>query len=249
MAAHEGVRADACDVDALGRVALLAGLGERYIASVAAKCSFESVAKSHTVLRSEAASTDLYFVLHGRLVARGRSADGREVTFATVAAGEVFGEFSAIDGRPRSAEIIAARDSRIARLGSDHLRDLVLVAPTIGLRLCELLVAKNREMSQRLFEFATMNVRDRIFRSLLRLAEAHGAEMHDAHENEIHEGGAERAVVEFPPTRYEMALDAGTNRETVSREMAELTRRGVIASSRARMEIDVGALAALARTG
>ena len=228
---------DPSDLAALSRIALLQGLGERYIASVAGRSTFESVAKGNTVLQSEAASTDFYFVLSGRLVARGRSTDGREVTFATVGAGKVFGEFSAIDGQPRSAEIIAVRDSRIARLPSQDLRDLVTVAPTIGLRLCELLVAKNREMSQRLFEFATMNVRSRIFRSLLRLAAA----------NQNGESGhADHAVVDFPPTRYEIAIDAGTNRETVSRELAEITRRGVIESSRSRMVIDVPALSALA---
>ena len=229
------------DLRALAAIALLEGVGERYIASVAAKCTFEDVRKGNTVLQSEAASTDLYFVLSGRLVARGRSVDGREVTFATVSAGEVFGEFSAIDGRPRSAEILAVRDSRIARLPSAQLRDLVTVAPTIGLRLCELLVAKNREMSQRLFEFATMNVRDRIFRSLLRLAAANG--------NGNGSGHGESAVVDYPPTRYEIAIDAGTNRETVSREMAELVRREIVESSRARMVIDVPALSALAQTG
>ena len=221
------------DVDtrwqALARIDLLNGLDDARLRSIAERCRFETVEAGRTVLGGAEASTDLYLVTEGRLVARGRNAQGREVTFATVRSGEVFGEFSAIDGQPRSAEIVAVRDSAIACMGSRQLRDLMMVMPVLAVRMCEMGVAKNRAITARLFEFATMSVRQRIYRSLLRLAEAEGVE----------DG---RFEMEAPPTQYEIAIDTGTNRETVSREMAELARAGIVETSRKRLAVEVAAL-------
>ena len=231
-------------IAALRRIELLAGLGEAHLARFAEHCVFQRVAAGQTVIGADDAdgSTDAFLVLEGRLGARSRSRDGREIAFLTVETGGLFGEFSAIDGAPRSAEIVAVSPSWIARLSSTRLREVVMVLPVIGLRLCELLVAKNREMSQRLLEFATMSVRQRILATLYRLAaDRSGMDRADA---------SGTAAVEHPPTQYEIAITAGTNRETVSREMAALARSGLIEYDRRTLRVnDMAGLRRLAENG
>ena len=229
-------------IAALRRAELLAGLAETQVARFAEQCSFHRLATGETVITDDdaAGSTDAFLVLEGRLVARSRSRDGREIAFLTVERGGLFGEFSAIDGAARSAEIVAAEPSWVARVSSTRLRELVLVMPVVGLRLCELLVAKNRAMSQRLFEFATMSVRHRVLATLHRLAGERSAE----------DQGGNGALVERPPTQYEIAIAAGTNRETVSREMAALAREGVIEYDRRSLRVhDLDRLRRLAEGG
>ena len=217
--AKKGRDTTAMQGDALGKVELLAHLNRDQLRHVTERCRFMRVEKNRAIVTATEPSTDLYFLLHGRLVARGRTPDGREVRFATLEAGDMFGEFSAIDRAPRSAEIVVAKDALVACLAAAQLRELMLLVPQIALRMCELLVAKNREMSARLQEFATMNVRGRIHSALLRLTARHSG------------------TLEAPPTQYEIAVEAGTNRETVSREMAELARRGVIEYDRQRLVV------------
>ena len=222
-------------IDALARVELLQGMSREHVARFAERCTFARVKKGAPVITADgpdAGSTDAFLVLEGRLAARSRSADGREITFATVGPGGLFGEFSAIDGAPRSAEIVALAPSWIARVSSQRLRELMIVLPVTGLRLCELLVAKNREMSQRLLEFATLPLSQRICATLLRLARSQGTADADG-----------RVHVETPPTQYELAILVGTNRESVSREMAALARDGLVAYDRRALSIlDMGAL-------
>ena len=225
-------------IAALRGVDLLSGLGEAQIGRFADQCSFQRLDTGETVIADDGdvGSTDAFLVLEGTLVARSRSRDGREIAFLTVESGGLFGEFSAIDGAPRAAEIVAAAPSWVARLPSARLRELILVMPVVGLRLCELLVAKNRAMSQRLFEFATKSVRCRVHATLHRLAA------------ECARDG--RAMVERPPTQYEIAIAAGTNRETVSREMAALARDGVIEYDRRSLHVpDLERLRHLAESG
>ena len=219
-------------IEALSRVVLLDGMSRSQVERFAERCTFRSIDRGGTLATFGEDASDVFLVLSGRLAARSRSDDGREVNFAAVEAGGLFGEFSAIDGEPRSAEIVALEASWVAQLTSARLREMVLVLPQTGLRLCELLVAKNREMSQRLFEFATMSVQRRVFATLHRLALTRG------------EPGADgRVDVALPPTQYEIATTAGTHRETVSREMAALARDGVIAYDRRSLAIlDMAAL-------
>ena len=207
------------DGSTLAGIDLLRGLAAKQLDHVAARCQFRAVEKGRTVIEASEASTDIYFVVDGRLVARGRTAQGKEIRYLTLEGGDTFGEFSAIDGQPRSAAIVAVTDALVARMDRARMRELMLLVPQFALAMCEMLVAKNRDMSARIDEFVTLDVRSRIHLALLRLTKRHDG------------------ALTLPPTQYEIAIEAGTHRETVSREMAKLARDGVIAYDRTRLDI------------
>ena len=60
-----------------------------------------------TVVGYQDNSHDLFFILSGQLKVTIYSEAGREVAFRELHAGQSFGELSAIDGQPRSANVIA----------------------------------------------------------------------------------------------------------------------------------------------
>ena len=153
----------------LHTVKLFSALPPEQTNAIGDLCEWLRVEKGATVIDQKTKSTDVYFVAEGRVAAKGYSVEGKEVTYAEIGAGQIFGEFSAIDQQQRSAAIEALEDSYLAKLSSSAFRQLLLDYPPLGLRLSELLVAKNRALTNRMFEYSTMAVSQRICASQFRL--------------------------------------------------------------------------------
>src|SRR5262249_61005002 len=85
-------------------------------------------------------------------------------------AGDIFGEFSAIDGRPRSSAVSALTDCTVARMPAKAFFEFLRSNGHVSTKLVELLVAKIRSMSERVFEVSALSVSERLRRELLRLA-------------------------------------------------------------------------------
>ena len=214
----------------LQRIDLLRGLAHCDFDQLQNSCSLRQYQKNSEILRKDDHSTDIFFVIEGEVVARSFSEEGKEVSFVTIKSGGLFGEFSAIDGQPRSASISATEDSLIAQMTSKDFRGLVTATPELGLRLVELLVAKTRKLSQRIFEYGTLPVRTRVQRELVRLYESREAE---ANGNLIHPA----------PSHYEIATRIATHREAVSRELGQLVSEDIIELGKRKIHIlDIGKL-------
>ncbi len=68
--------------------------------------------------------------------------DGREI--ARLGPGDFFGEVAMLDGRPRTADVVADGELRCIALSRDALRAAVLAEPEIGWRLLEVLAGRIR---------------------------------------------------------------------------------------------------------
>jgi CRP/FNR family cyclic AMP-dependent transcriptional regulator len=90
--------------------------------------------------------------------------------------------------------------------------------------MIELLVAKNRRMSERVFEVSALAVRERVRRELLRLA-AEGAP------------SGSGVVIRPAPTHYEFAARIGSHREAVTRELNRLVEERVLEIGRREIRI------------
>ncbi len=158
---------------------------------------------------------DVFFVLEGRLRATLYSPNGHEVSYRDIGPGDVVGELAAIDGAPRSATVETQEPARVGRLSAAAFRELVTTRPGLNAILLAHLSAQIRRLTERVFEFSTLLVRDRLIRELLRLAEAAGG----------HEG---RAEIRPAPTHFELAHRISSQREVVSREMSALAKAGLV---------------------
>jgi CRP-like cAMP-binding protein len=158
---------------------------------------------------------DVFFVLDGRVRATLYSRHGSEVGYRDIGPGDVVGELAAIDGAPRSATVEALEPARLGRLTAAAFLELVETHPGFNAILLEHLTAQIRRLTERVFEFSTLRVRDRLIRELLRQAEATG----------VHEG---RAEIHPAPTHFELAARISSQREVVSREMSALAKAGLV---------------------
>lgn len=207
----------------LAQIALLQGLPEAELTKLAGLCRWRDCTAEQEVVGHLEPSTEVFFVVEGRLRATIYSSGGREVAFRDFKAGEFFGDLAAIDGRPRSASVVALAPSVVAALPAVHFRDLLERNPQVTHRILLKLVAMVRELTERVFEFSAFAVRHRIHAELLRLALSGG-------------GDSDReATISPAPTHQEIANRISTHREAVSREMQILTKAGLLRRERGRL--------------
>ena len=196
-------------------VGLFSDLGTDALARVAQACAFHQSAKDTHVLSEQERTTDVFVVLEGSVRVSSYSESGREITFSDIAAGGVFGEFSAVDGLPRSTSVIALSDCKLARMPAARFVALLRADAGVAYRLIELLVAKARSLSERVFEVSALTLPARLRKELVRLAAAAPAQ-------------GRGVVIKPAPTHYEIAARIGSHREAVTRELSRMEQAGLL---------------------
>jgi CRP-like cAMP-binding protein len=197
------------------RVGLFVELDDEALQRVVARCTVSNRPRNTQILSVRDESNDVFFILEGRLQVKNYSEHGREFIFSEIGAGQIFGEFSALDGLPRSASVVAMEDSVVARMKATDFVALLRSDFDLTLRLLRILTGKARGLSDRIFELIALNARDRICFELVRLA-ATG----------VREGA--RVMIQPAPTHYELAARIGSHREAVTRELNHLVTRGYV---------------------
>lgn len=195
--------------------AFLATLCDSDLGALAERWNVRSYRRQELIIAHGDESRDVFFVLDGRARATLFSANGREVAYRDIHPGDIFGELAAIDGKARSASVIAMDPTRASILSADAFQSLLSSHPSISWALLKHLSGGLRRMTDRVFEFSTLMVRERVVCELLRRADKSGL--------------SEGAVAVIPvPRHMELAAAISTHREAVSREMSLLAKKGLI---------------------
>jgi len=147
----------------------------------------------------------------------------------------MFGEIAAIDRAARSAGVEALEASTLAWLTADQFEDLLLREPRVALATLKHVAVEVRRLSERVVEFSTLVVQNRIQAELLRLAADTGKD-------------GPGALLSPAPSLADIAERISTHREAVSRELSRLTSMGLIRREGTNLRIvDVVRLARLVR--
>jgi CRP-like cAMP-binding protein len=219
---------------ALQTIALLEGLAQPRLVALARQCRWHSVDAHHALLRRSDPQHEVYFLLSGRVRVTSYSAGGRQVSFRDVAPGDYFGDLSAIDGQPRSADVVTLEPSVVASLGGADFIALLREEPLVAERALRNLVALVRQTSERVIELSTLGVNNRLHAELLRRARAAGVD------------AQHRARLDPAPQHEALASQISTGREQVTRELNALVRGGLLAKDgKALVILDVERLARL----
>ena len=200
--------------DLLRVVAFFAQLDERAYASLSRRCHVRHFRARDQIIGHGDESCDVLFMLDGLARVNIYSPDGYRVSFREIARGEIFGEFSAIDGAPRSASVESVEDCIVATMRRQDFTDALAEYPPFMMAVMTHLTGQIRRLTNRVVEYSTLNVRHRVQAELLRLAgEATGNE----------------ALLSPAPTHAEIASRISTHREAVTREIAWLEDKGYVA--------------------
>jgi CRP/FNR family transcriptional regulator, cyclic AMP receptor protein len=189
--------------------------------------------RKETVITQDDEGCDVFLLLEGRARVTIYSAEGRVVAYRDIAPGDIFGELSAIDGEVRSASVVALEPTQVARLSAAAFREIVSTRASFAWALLRHLSMQMRRLTERVYEFSTLVVRQRLVRELLRRADTR--EQPDA-----------ELKIDPAPTHFDLAASISTHREAISREMSSLAKRGLIKRrGKALLLLDVGGLRAL----
>jgi len=217
----------------LKRISVLAQLSDAALQRVADKCKWRTYSAGEQILCRDDSSTDVLFLLAGTARAISYSQDGKAVVFVDLKPDAMFGEIAAIDRKQRSASVEALGRCAIASLSADHFEQLMLGEPSVAIATLRHVVAHVRRLSERVFEFSTLAVQNRIHAELLRLAR----EVSQEHS---------QVTLSPAPSLSDIADRISTHREAVSRELSRLKGIGLLRRERGNLVItNVGKLSEL----
>jgi TolB-like protein/class 3 adenylate cyclase len=218
----------------LQRVDILQGLDTRTLREIADQCHWTRYKRNQSVIRRDSTERDVYFVIAGMVRVSAQAGRGRQIILRDVAAGEFFGEHSAIDGRARFADVLAVRESLLASMPPEAFRALLANHASVREHVLRRLSGSVRELADRLVDLGAQSVKSRVWLELLRLARLAGVQ-------------ANVARIEHAPAHRDIASHVGTSREEVTRELSRLGREGLLErAGRALVLRDVAALESLA---
>jgi CRP-like cAMP-binding protein len=199
----------------LESVAIFRDLSPHALERIKRLCSCRRYEPRDSIIDHLDSSDEVFFLLTGTTRVTIRSADGKAVSFRELGPGSMFGEYAAIDGRPRSANVEARTSCLVVSMPGSALRELLETEPKVAKSLLEHFVREIRELTTRVYEFSTLAVRYRIQAELLRLARLSAPE-----------GKVARIVP--APTHAEIASRTSTHREAVTRELNRLAKMGIL---------------------
>jgi CRP-like cAMP-binding protein len=208
----------------LKSIRLLDGLPLEALEEVAHQCRWRRFTAGQGIVSREARDNDVYLIISGQVRVTAFSATGRQVTFGDIRTGEWFGDFAAIDGLSRSADVVAIEDTLAASMNPSLFRRLLHEHPVMSDRMLHRLVGCVRELTERVFDFSTLGVQNRVHAELLRLARKVGVT-------------ANTARIDPAPKHTDIASQISTYREQVTRELSAMTRQGLIQRSGAALVI------------
>ncbi len=160
-------------------------------------------------------SDDVYFMASGRVRITIFSFAGKEISYQELGPGEVFGELSAIDQMPRTANVITLETARIGVISRSDYWGLVDRYPSVAKASLKRLASLVRFLVDRVYQYGALDVKDRVRTEVLRLARESMS-------------GDDSATIHHFPTHNEIANRVNTHREAVTRELNELSRMGLI---------------------
>jgi CRP-like cAMP-binding protein len=156
----------------------------------------------------------VYFILEGWVKIRTYNLDGKEVTLNIIGQGEIFGEMAALDKMPRSTDAITLTSTVIGRIPAQDFVDLIINEPLAGMALAQLMAKRLRQINRRL-QLREASSTSRVADAILFLVEGQGKQ------------GDQGTEIPNLPHR-EISSLSGLARETVTRVLTKLEKRGLI---------------------
>ncbi len=153
----------------------------------------------------------VFLLIEGRAQAVVYSAQGQLVLLDTYAAGDIFGEVDVVGTTTAWDQVIAVTPVESGRLRQQDFVMLLESHPSLAMAVLRQVTARLSRTARRMIERTTLSATGRIYAELLRQA-----------------GEGDGRTIRPVPTMSELALIVQSTRETVSRTINDLERRGYI---------------------
>lgn len=179
--------------------------------SLHARAGERSYPQRAVILRQGDRGSETYLVMAGRAHALVYGQDGQLTLLQEFGRGDIFGALAELDPQPHEADVVAVEALRAAIFLALDFLALIDTHASIGLAVSRLLLKQLRVATHQMAERTTLSATGRIHAELLRLART-----------------GDGRVIRPHPVVAALAVRAHTTRETASRAINALLRRGLI---------------------
>ena len=145
------------------------------------------------------------------------AASGAERILAFLGPGAIVGELAVLDGLPRSATVLALRDSELLFVSKAKFEECAAKYPELYAHLLVLLASRLRDTNDVIAAESFLPLRGRVALTLIELAEHFGESV-----------GGGRIMIRQKFGQSDLAAMAGIARENVNRILADWKRRKLI---------------------
>lgn len=158
----------------------------------------------------------LFCINQGKIKLTKMSSDGKDSIVRIVAAGDVLGHRSLFSNGPCRATATALEDCSVCFIDKKYIQELLVNKPQVALEVIAHLSKEMGAVEERISQFYTKNVRERLAYLLLEFKDKFGIEEDDM------------IRLDIKLTREEMASVVGVATETLIRFMSEFKEEGAI---------------------
>jgi len=167
----------------------------------------------------------LHLIERGRVKVTIPSDSGEELILAILGAGDLLGELSLFDGKPRSATVSALEETETLCLRREDLLALMRDRFDLVEKILAVLARRIRDTDMLLADRSFLDITSRLAKKILDLGDAFG----------IREGGTVRIGVKV--TQTDLASMIGATRESINKQLKALRDQGLVRISGGMIEI------------
>ena len=212
--------------DMLARTPLFSAIPAALLDELAARARMVRV-ESRAVLFSKGDPGDRLYLLASGVIRIGvLSPEGREVTYALIRPGELFGEIAVLDGGVRTADATAMEASELLAVDRADVVGFLNRHPVQALHLIAVLCERVRRADTLLEDVVFLSLPGRLAKHLLVLAETLGS----------------RAAPGGPPrirlSQQELADHLGISRESVNKVLSKWEQAGLVTLGRGQITLE-----------
>lgn len=179
--------------------------------AIGRRAAARAYASRATILHQGDPGAETFLLLAGRAHALLYGLEGQMVLLQEFQPGDLFGTISELEPRPQDADVVAVEASRAAAFPAPDFLALVELHACVGLAVSRLLLKQLRAANGRMAEQVTLSAAGRVHAELLRLARM-----------------GDGRVIRPIPVLSALAVRVHSARETVSRTISALERRGML---------------------
>lgn len=209
--------------DLLVRSPLFSQLAPTELDKIAALLRRRRYRADEPVFREGDPGTALYIVDTGEIRILLGGADGKEVVLSLLGSGEFFGELALLDGEPRSADAVATVPTELLILPRDDFLRLLREVPAVAVNMLAALSRRFRRTDRLVHDAAFSDVRTRVTRLLIELAETRGRP------------GPAGVTIGPHLTQGELASMVGATRESINKCLRSYAAQGLLRHERGRL--------------
>ncbi|MEW6006950.1 MAG: Crp/Fnr family transcriptional regulator [bacterium] len=177
---------------------------------------FKTYKKNTLFFLKDDVGVHLFIVERGSAKVIVEHEDGREIILSILYPGDIFGEISLLDGKPRSATVVAKEDCEVLLIARSKFLSFLKEHPGVSIKILETLSLRLRRTDNQIKILTTLSADERVAHFLLNLLEEYGVKRKDG------------ILLDIKLIHQDIADMCGIRRETSNRVISRFIKRGLI---------------------